>query len=132
MWELYPFSIAMLLLIMAFQFILAARVGSARGKYNVKAPACEGPDEFNRVYRVHQNTLEQIVQFLPLFVVFTIVAGDIYGAITGLIWLVGRFIYMRAYEAGPEKRGLGMIITVLASVICFFGIIVVAVMRYAF
>jgi glutathione S-transferase len=33
----------------------------------------------------------------------------------GLIWIVGRFIYMQAYLADPAKRSTGFGITILAS-----------------
>ena len=39
-------------------------VGKARGKYNIKAPAVSGHESFDKHYRVHQNTIEQIVIFI--------------------------------------------------------------------
>ena len=40
-------------------------VGKARGKYKIKAPAVSGDEMFDRHYRIHQNTIEQIVIFIP-------------------------------------------------------------------
>ena len=48
------------------QFILfGIQVGSLRARHGVKAPATAGHEEFERMFRVHQNTLEQLVVFLP-------------------------------------------------------------------
>ena len=41
------------------------RVGMARGKYNIKAPACDGDETWERLFRVQQNTLEQLIVFIP-------------------------------------------------------------------
>jgi glutathione S-transferase len=129
MWELYPFSIIMTLIMMAYLFFLSAKVGAARGKYDVKAPDCVGPDEFNRVFRVHQNTQEQLILFLPLFVLFVIVGGDKWAAPTAVIWMVGRLIYRNSYLNNPASRAPGMLLTALAPALCFIGVIAFAIMR---
>lgn len=95
----------------------ALRVGGARGRLGVDAPATTGPDEFNRIYRIQQNTIEQSVLFLPSLWLFYGVFHTVWGAAIGLIWLVGRLVYARAYARDPKKRGPGMIVTVGASLI---------------
>jgi glutathione S-transferase len=84
-------------------------VGGMRSRHGVKAPAVTGPPEFERAYRVQMNTLEQFALFLPLLWVATalpVVTAYLAPAF-GLIWVVGRVIYMRGYMADPAKRGLG-------------------------
>ena len=54
------------LLEMVLYFVLMFKVGLARGKYKVEAPSTEGPQAFQRAYRVHLNTLEQLGLHLPL------------------------------------------------------------------
>ena len=44
---------------------LGVRVGGARAKYSVPAPATTGDEMFERHYRVHYNTLEQLIVFVP-------------------------------------------------------------------
>ena len=46
-------------------FIFGALVGQARGKHGVEAPAVTGHPEFERRLRVQQNTLEQLMIFIP-------------------------------------------------------------------
>ena len=100
---------------------LGIRVGSARGTYEVKAPATTGNPIFERHYRVHYNTLEQLVVFLPALWLFgTYVSGGI-GALIGVVFLVGRILYAFAYVADPEKRSAGFMLTFVPSVILLLG-----------
>jgi hypothetical protein len=40
-------------------------VGRARGRSGLQAPAVTGDPHFERVFRAHYNTLEQLIVFLP-------------------------------------------------------------------
>ena len=40
--------------------VFGTRAGLARGRNEVKAPAVVGNDEFERYFRVHYNTIEQM------------------------------------------------------------------------
>lgn len=103
-------------------------VGQARGKYGVKAPATTGNEIFERYFRVHQNTLEQLVVFLPALVAFANLISPMWAAIVGAVYLVGRFVYYAGYIADPEKRGFGVLITMLANFVLVIGAIVGAIM----
>ena len=50
--------------------VFAGLVGRARAQYGVRAPATTGHPQFERVYRVHQNTLEALIIFVPALFVF--------------------------------------------------------------
>ena len=45
--------------------VFSMLVGRARAKYKIEAPAITGHPVFERYYRVHYNTLEQLVCFIP-------------------------------------------------------------------
>jgi glutathione S-transferase len=96
-------------------------VGQGRGKHKVKAPAIEGPDEFNRIYRAHVNTLEQLVLMLPALWLFAITVGDQWAAVLGLIWIAGRTFYVMSYIKEAEKRGPGFGISFAAFAIAVIG-----------
>ncbi len=72
----YVTIIAMLALVQYSFF--SFKVGQARGKYDVEAPATSGHEIFDRVFRVHQNTLEQLITFISAQV---LVLGAIVGAV---------------------------------------------------
>lgn len=100
-------------------FYMGTRVAAARGKHGIKAPAMTGHPEMDRAVRVHMNTLEQLVVFLPLLWLATAYfhwLGWLPAAI-GAIWIVGRLMYMQSYMADPDKRGTGFGITFLAQAV---------------
>lgn len=90
-------------------------VGRARGRYGVQAPATTGPDEFNRLFRVQQNTLEQLVIFLPALWLCYLVFHSLLPPLIGLLWPVGRIIYALCYARAAEKRHVGFAISWLVS-----------------
>lgn len=101
--------------------VFGALVGRARGKYDVAAPAVSGHPVFERYYRVHQNTLESLMLFLPGLLVFATYASATVGAAIGLVYLLGRQLYLRAYVKDPASRGLGFLLTVLPSLVLMIG-----------
>ena len=82
-------------------------VGHARTRYGIKAPAVSGDATFERYYRVQVNTLELLVIFLPALWMASGHIAPPWTAALGAVYLVGRFIYLRAYVQAPEKRSLG-------------------------
>ena len=100
---------------------LGMRVGAARGKYEIKAPATIGNDIFERHYRVQHNTLEQLVVFLPALWLFgSYVSGGV-GALIGVVFLVGRAMYAFAYVEDRAKRSTGFMLTFLPSLLLLLG-----------
>ena len=96
--------------------VFGALVGRSREKYNVSAPATSGHEIFERYNRVHQNTLEQLVILLPGLWAFGFTINEYLAAGLGIVYLIGRVIYLNAYVKDPASRGLGMIITVIPMV----------------
>ncbi|MEX2205056.1 MAG: MAPEG family protein [Myxococcota bacterium] len=103
-------------------------VGSARGKYGIKAPATSGHPVFERTFRVHQNTLEQLIIFVPSLWLFGTYVSAVWGALIGLVFIVGRVVYVRGYVADPEKRGPGFGIGFLANLVLLVGGLIGALM----
>ena len=93
-------------------------VGKARGKYKIKAPAVSGAEMFDRHYRIHQNTIEQIVIFIPSLWLFGYFVHMNIGTGLGLLFLIGRFIFRSAYLKDPASREIGFIMGFLPIAIC--------------
>jgi glutathione S-transferase len=111
-------------------FIFAAQAGAARGKYNVEAPATTGHPIFERKLRVQQNTLEQLVIFLPAIWLFALYVNAGIAAIFGLVFIVGRAIYAQSYVADPSKRTVGFMITFAAQIVLTIGALVGAAVTW--
>jgi glutathione S-transferase len=97
------------------------KVGQARGRYGVKAPAVAGNEIFERLFRVQQNTLEQLIVFLPGLYLFGHYWSPVVAALLGVIYLIGREVYAATYVKDPAKRELGYGMTFLPTVILVLG-----------
>lgn len=95
--------------------VLTFNVGRARARYGVKVPQVSGPPAFDRVYRVQQNTLEQLVFFLPSLWLFAAFVNVTAAASLGAIWILGRILYAWGYYQAAEKRGPGFGVSFLAA-----------------
>lgn len=115
----YPLTTLAILLALAVFFGLGAVVGKARMTWNVPAPMSTGHPEFDKRYRVHMNTLEQLVIFLPAMVLAAPVLGDVVTGGLGLVWSLGRIVYARAYYVDAAKRGPGFGMTMLPTLVLF-------------
>src|SRR5260221_5582773 len=112
------------------QFIVFGfRVGGARAKYGVKAPAIAGNEIFERFFRVQQNTLEQLIAFIPGIYLFSRYFNPLWAAALGVVYLIGLEIYASTYVKDPAKRSLGYGLTFLPMGILLFGGLIGAVWR---
>jgi uncharacterized MAPEG superfamily protein len=102
-------------------FVFGLLVGRARGQYGVEAPATTGHPVFERYHRVHQNTLEQLAIFVPALWMFGIYVSAAIASLLGLVFIAGRFVYLRGYVADPKKRSTGTLITLIAQAILLVG-----------
>jgi uncharacterized membrane protein YecN with MAPEG domain len=104
-------------------------VGRARVKYKIPAPQTSGDPDFERVFRVQQNTLEQLVLFLPALWLFCEFINPIWGSGLGCLWIVGRIVYAWGYYKAPEKRSIGFAIGSLTSLVLILGALIGVVIR---
>lgn len=109
----YVTLIAMLALVQYLYFGML--VGQARGRTGLKAPAVTGNEQFERFFRAHYNTLEQLIAFVPGLYATGFYVGPIYAVAAGVVFLVGRALYFRTYVKDPGTRGPGMLLTFLAN-----------------
>jgi len=107
--------------VLVLLFVLAGRVGWARGKYKIDAPATTGDPAFERVFRVQMNTLENTVKFLPALWLFAVFVSEVWAAGLGAAWIATRIWYAVAYEQEAGKRGAPFGISELVFAILFFG-----------
>ena len=108
-------------LILIQYMVFCFLVGQARGKAGIKAPAIAGDPIFERHFRAHQNSLEQLVATVPALWLFaSYVRADV-AAVLGVAYLIGRTLYFRAYVADPASRGPGFGIGFLATSVLILG-----------
>ena len=101
--------------------VITINVGGARAKYKIPPPQMTGNPDFERVLRVQQNTLEQLVFFLPLLWLFSFYVSPVWGALIGAAWLVGRIVYAWGYYQAAEKRTISFGISSISSIVLLLG-----------
>jgi uncharacterized membrane protein YecN with MAPEG domain len=101
--------------------VMGLRVGQARAKYDIPAPAISGNPDFERVFRVQANTLEWLPIFLPALWLFAFCWNDRLAAAIGVVWIVGRYLYMTGYAREAGARSNGFITQALATAVLLFG-----------
>ena len=109
------FTALVTLATLALTFVFSGRVGAMRPKYGIAAPSTTGHPDFERANRVHYNTQEQLVSFRPSLGLAPSVIGDAWAAGLGVVWILGRLVYARAYQSDPSNRTTGMLITLSAT-----------------
>ncbi len=106
------------------------QVGGAHQKFGVKAPSMAGDPQFDRVYRVHQNTLEQLIVLIPALWMYAHYVNPLWGAGMGAVYLIGRFIYRVEYIKDPATRTLGFTLSFMPGAIMSVWVLVVVALQY--
>jgi uncharacterized membrane protein YecN with MAPEG domain len=114
--------VAVVIVIALLEYVVfGALVGRARGRYGVKAPATGGHEVFERYFRVHYNTLELLVAFVPAMWLFGTYVSPTWAALLGLVFVAGRILYLLGYVKDPAKRELGFGLSVLPIGVLLIG-----------
>lgn len=113
--------ILIMLLAVLQSIVFGGMVGWARGKYQVPAPAISGNEIFERYFRVHYNTNEQLLVFLPSLWFFATLVSSTWAAILGAVYLAGRIIYAMGYIRDPKAREIGFTMSLVPTFVLLLG-----------
>ncbi len=123
-----PWIVLVTVAALLLYFYMGMRIATARGKHNITAPATTGHPDFERVFRVQMNTLEWLPIFLPALWIAAGYWDPRIVAAVGVVWIIGRFMYMEGYIAEAGKRSMGFMVQGLATLALLIASIVGAVM----
>jgi len=115
------FATLVIMLALTQYIFFVGKTGQFRGKYEVNAPTCTGDVNFECMFRIQQNTMEQLVIFIPALLAFSYFVSPVWGPCLGLVFIVGRFVYFQTYLNDPTTRGPGMMMTFFTNIILVLG-----------
>jgi len=131
-----PLASIVTILAVILYILTLTRAGSMRGKHKIQAPAVVGHPEFERAYRIQMNTLEAMPIFLPALWLASLYFSPRFPSVwwlpaaLGLLWVIGRYLYMQSYFADPSKRGTGFGVAGLAAVVLLVLALVGTIMSW--
>jgi uncharacterized MAPEG superfamily protein len=119
-----PLVYLTILLALAEYIVMAGLVGRARAKYGVHAPAMTGHPAFERANRVHVNTLENLIIFVPAVWIFATYVSSAWAAGLGALFVAARALYAIGYLQAAEKRSIGAGVTGIVNVVLVVGALI--------
>jgi len=109
--------------------VLGVMVGRGRAKYGVPAPATSGHPDWERLNRAHQNSIEQLVIFIPLLFAYCFNAGLTTGIMLGVVYLVARMIYAAGYIRDAGQRSIGAMLTFIVQAWLALGAVIGVIVK---
>lgn len=98
--------LAIMLMIVEYA-LFATLVSFARVRYKVPAPAIAGNPDFERYFRVQQNTLEQLIGVIPALWIMALTLSPLWAALLGFLFVVCRAWYAWGYYKSAAGRHWG-------------------------
>lgn len=125
------YSVIVILLALIQYLLFTLKTGTSRPKRNIHAPKISGDEYWERLFRVQQNTMEQLVVFIPAVIAFAHYVSGIWVLLPGMLFIIGRQIYAMAYVKEPKSRTLGFALTFFSNVglvLVSLGFVIVSIL----
>lgn len=116
-----PWVSLVILLALLEYTLFGALVSRARGQFGIKAPAITGHPEFERYFRVQQNTLEHLITLIPAMLIYAWYLSAIWSAVLGLVFVVARLFYAYAYVKEPARRHYPAVVSGVVTMLLMLG-----------
>ena len=126
--ETYTLSALITIFSALFTFWLAYNVGMTRMKHKEPPYEVIKSKEVMIANRVHMNSVEASVVYLPLLWVATIFWPATIAGMVGTIWFLSRVCYVFGYLKDPKKRQIpfmiGFACIAITAILGLYGIVV--------
>jgi glutathione S-transferase len=120
--NMYMNYVYLVILLALFQFLyFTLRTGLTREKMGVEAPSTVGNETWERIFRVQQNTMEQLIMFIPAILLFSHFVSPKWALLPGVLFIIGRQIFSHLYVTNPPKRAPGVALSMLSTLVLLVG-----------
>ena len=96
-----------IMLMVAEYAVFGTMVAFARSWYRLPAPATTGHPDFERYFRVQQNTLEQLIVMIPALWIMALTLSPLWAALFGFLFVIARVFYALGYYRSAAGRHWG-------------------------
>ena len=96
-----------IMLMLAEYALFGTLVAFARVRYKLPAPAISGNPDFERYFRVQQNTLEQLIVVIPSLWIMALTLSPLWAALLGYAFVAARGYYAWGYYRSAAGRHWG-------------------------
>ncbi len=100
--------LAVMLMVVEYA-LFGTMVAIARSRYKVPAPATTGHADFERYFRVQQNTLEQLIVTIPALWIMALSLSPLWAALLGFLFVATRVFYAMGYYKSAQGRHWGFV-----------------------
>lgn len=121
--ETLVLTILITLLALLQTFALDVYISFSKFKHGVQDPEIVNNENFKKIYKIYNNTVSDLILFLPLIWIFASLESDRMAGVLGLIWLFGRFHYDISFFKNPATRTISMATTSFVVITMFVWII---------
>jgi glutathione S-transferase len=106
--------LAIMLMLLEYA-LFGSLVAIARSRYRIAAPAVTGSPDFERYFRVQQNTLEQLIVVVPSLWIMALTLNPLWAALLGYLFVAGRAWYAWGYYRSARERHWGFMLGAVAT-----------------
>jgi glutathione S-transferase len=110
------YAAIIILLAFAQYLYFVGRVGFSRPKFGINPPKTTGHETWERYFRVQQNTLEQLVVFVPSILAFSYFVSPQWVILPGILFIISRGLYSHLYILDPKKRSPAFALTFFTNI----------------
>ena len=115
------FATLVIMLALTQYIFFVGKTGEFRGKYEVNAPTCTGDVNFECMFRIQQNTMEQLVIFIPCMLAFATYVSSVWVILPGVLFVIGRQLYSHLYVKNPQSRSPGFALSFFSNIALVIG-----------
>ncbi len=118
------FTIMVTVIALLHLFALDVYLSFHKFKHGVKDSEIVNDQNFQKINKIFKNATQELVLFLPLIWIFSLITSDNLTGLVGIAWLITRLNYDFSYFRHPQKVSWTMALDSLVILTLFIWIFI--------